>query len=110
MKKQKTPQKYLNIYIAINTAVLLPAFFIILFRWEAVGRLLLVPLLLPLGLYSLLGVFVQYIILIGVLIYAVYRLVKDRKVPIFIMTLVLIAVNLVVNIYLMKMFFIMAMQ
>ncbi len=110
MKKEMSPQKGWNIYLAINTAVLLPAFFIILFRWEAVGRLLLVPFLLPLGLYSLLGVFVQYIILIGVLIYAVYRLVKDRKVPIFIMTLVLIAVNLVVNIYLMKMFYLMAMQ
>lgn len=105
-----SPQTGWNIYLAINTAVLLPAFVIILFRWEAVGRLLLLPFLGPLGIYSLLVVFVQYAILLGVLIYAVYRFVKDRKVPIFVWTLALIVVNLLVNIYLMKMFYLMARQ
>ena len=110
MIKEMSPQKGWNIYLAINTAVLLPAFFIILFRLEAVGRQLLVPLLLPLGLYSLLGVFVQYAILLGVLIYAVCRFVKDRKVPMFVWTLVLVAVNLAVNLYLMDMFYLIARQ
>ena len=98
-KKKFTIQYGWLIYLGINSLLLLPwclgwllgiEFFTRIF-WENPSFMILYML------YGLIGVFIQYAILLGVLIYTIYCFVKKRSVPIFVWTLVVCLFNLVLN-------------
>ncbi|MBQ9946808.1 MAG: hypothetical protein IJO91_00330 [Oscillospiraceae bacterium] len=113
MEKRKiTEQQGCLIYLGINSLILLPWCMGWLLRVEFLMDIYRVipPFLLLLGAYGMVGVFVQYAILLGVVIYAIYRFVKDRSVPIFVWTLVLCLFNLVLNLYTMNIFYFLARQ
>ncbi len=111
-KKKITEQQGWLIYLGINSLILLPWCVGWLLRLEPLLGVYtaIPPFFMLFGAYGLMGVFFQYAILLGVVIYAIYRFVKDRSIPIFVWTLVLCLFNLVLNLCTMNIFYFLARQ